>query len=531
MKNRSGILRFGPVWLCIALGVVIHAAAQEAGGQGLPEQENAQDLVRRGVDLMLGLRGTIDEAEAKECFTRASELGYAVGTMWVARCHQWGNCSPDELAGIFQEVEELAEQGDAYAAYLVAEAYGDYDDRCVVQNDYNKAAEWYRKAAEAGLTLSMDRLGCWYSDGIGVPIDEKKAFEWCRKAADAGEGTAMYSLGCFYARGAGVPRDEKKAFEWSRKAADAGYVEAMRGVAHAYAHGNGVPEDFTKAVEWYRKAADAGYVEALNTLGDHYGRGEGVPKDDAKAVEWYRKAADAGYAYGMHNLAAHYEFGLGVPRDKEQAYLWYKKAIEAGHSSLMGNETDYYKTVRQWVALLREIEAAERTGDVGMVERLLCQAKAQGLGRGEPDERLADLYASEAWRSSRPKVTVQEFEVGEGLSVSGKFLCDALISELVASGRYTVPDWEEMDRLFEYFEKSEDNLEPDEATKQRVMKQVGVSQVLRGSLHQVGSIYYVTVKVLNLDLTVTKTVQESVTSEEALRECISKVAKRLIEGT
>ena len=44
------------------------------------------------------------------------------------------------------------------------------------------AVEWYRKAADQGLSSAQHNLGAMYADGHGVPQDFPEALRWFRKA-------------------------------------------------------------------------------------------------------------------------------------------------------------------------------------------------------------------------------------------------------------------------------------------------------------------------------------------------------------
>ena len=74
----------------------------------------------------------------------------------------------------------------------------------------------------------MTSLGGLYARGQGVPQDYQKAEEWYEKAAAAGDATAMANLGYLYDRGAGVPKEYAKAREWYEKAAAAGSTQAQQ---------------------------------------------------------------------------------------------------------------------------------------------------------------------------------------------------------------------------------------------------------------------------------------------------------------
>ena len=65
-------------------------------------------------------------------------------------------------------------------------------------------------------------MGLLYGEGHGVAQDYAKAIEWYRKAADGGNARAMFNIGALYEDGHGVHTDHAKAMEWYRKAADLG---------------------------------------------------------------------------------------------------------------------------------------------------------------------------------------------------------------------------------------------------------------------------------------------------------------------
>ena len=65
----------------------------------------------------------------------------------------------------------------------------------------------------------MTSLGRLYENGLGVPRDYDKAREWWEKAAALDNATAMNYLAWLYQSGPGVLRDFGKAREWYEKAA------------------------------------------------------------------------------------------------------------------------------------------------------------------------------------------------------------------------------------------------------------------------------------------------------------------------
>ncbi len=58
-----------------------------------------------------------------------------------------------------------------------------------------------------------------YINGQGVPQDFAKALQWYRKAAEQGHAKAQGNLGFMYGRGQGVPQDYAQAHMWFNLAA------------------------------------------------------------------------------------------------------------------------------------------------------------------------------------------------------------------------------------------------------------------------------------------------------------------------
>jgi len=64
-----------------------------------------------------------------------------------------------------------------------------------------------------------------YAEGQGVRQDYQKAFEWYTKAANQGNIRAQLNVGVMYEQGYGVRQDYRKAKEWFGKACDNGNQE------------------------------------------------------------------------------------------------------------------------------------------------------------------------------------------------------------------------------------------------------------------------------------------------------------------
>ena len=73
-----------------------------------------------------------------------------------------------------------------------------YENGHGVKQSYEKAMEWYAKAAKQGHARAQFNLGVMYENGHGVKQSYKKAMEWYAKAAKQGHAGAQFNLGVMY---------------------------------------------------------------------------------------------------------------------------------------------------------------------------------------------------------------------------------------------------------------------------------------------------------------------------------------------
>jgi len=119
------------------------------------------------------------------------------------------------------------------------------------QGQYMTARKLAEREAAQGSKEAYTLLGEIYQEGLGVAQDYTKAAEAYRKAADLGDANAQFSLGTFAAEGRGVPKDLSKAADLFEQAAKNGNPAAQYNLALVYLHGKGRAPDEAKAVENY----------------------------------------------------------------------------------------------------------------------------------------------------------------------------------------------------------------------------------------------------------------------------------------
>ena len=169
-----------------------------------------------------------------------------------------GEHLPDSIGGAV--LRNAAIKGDANAAYEIgirfAEAKG-------VPANFEEAAKWYGRAAQAGVVPAIFRLGTLYEKGLGVKKDADTARRYYRQAADGGNAKAMHNLAVLEADGGGKGANYKIAAQWFRKAADRGVADSQFNLGVLYARGIGVEQNLAESFKWFSLAAAQGDADAV----------------------------------------------------------------------------------------------------------------------------------------------------------------------------------------------------------------------------------------------------------------------------
>ncbi|MDQ1362282.1 MAG: uncharacterized protein QG652_142 [Pseudomonadota bacterium] len=130
---------------------------------------------------------------------------------------------------------------------------------------FDKAVEWYTKAANAGETLAMRNLAWLYDAGKLGEVDHAKAVAWMEKAATAGDNDAIGALGFRLVSGTDVAVDAERGMNMLSSAAEKDTSAAYL-LGRVYAEGISVSKDTSKAKSWLKKAAAAGHEDARKLL-------------------------------------------------------------------------------------------------------------------------------------------------------------------------------------------------------------------------------------------------------------------------
>lgn len=181
-----------------------------------------------------------------------------------------------EIKQCIAELKKLSEQENPEVWYALGHA------STFFEKNASQATAWYQKAADAGHTQAITKMGNRLRQSAH-PEDQEKSQQWLNQAADQGDAYAMLCLGFAHRDGKGVNKDLPLARQWLEKAHEAGDPAAIEHLAdllfkHLHAPAQALPyylEAHTKGIH-----CDEALAEIYNT------RGSGV-YDPTKAKEHY----------------------------------------------------------------------------------------------------------------------------------------------------------------------------------------------------------------------------------------------------
>lgn len=292
-----------------------------------------------------------------------------------------------------EELIEEAENGSTAAMDRLAMRYlkgsDDFHDFDV---DVEKSIYWFKKLAETGSSNAMFNLGMLYYKGYGVKRDFKAAADWMKKADEAGDDDACMFIADFqkvadaiekadagdseaqvqiaktlmkYAsifnlgsdlemfgvkpEPIGQEEDYKECIRYATLAAEQNNGEAFWVLSLAYMHGRGVEKDMDKCIECVEKGVEAGNAMCMNSLGCLYWSGDPIEheKDNAKALDLFLRAAEQGNGYAMKNLGKFYQFGYGCNGNLKKSLEWYEKAAEVLNDPEVDQHVEAFRMIAE----------------------------------------------------------------------------------------------------------------------------------------------------------------------------------------
>ena len=225
----------------------------------------------------------------------------------------------DEAA---EQLEQLADTGDAHAQHIIGTAYRDGG---LLIPDTVKARKLLEHAAEQEIDAAQYALGKLYLSDDADVHDSAKGIYWLKRSADNGNDYAAYRLGKEYLSGENVAKDASAATEYLWQAANSGNPYAQYLLGKLYLTGEGVQQDTDAAYQWFTKAYYSGHTYAGMFM-DRIDRGEQRPPSVMLAA--------TRLLYHMGNIFrdnAPTSATTGIQIDRKRLQELQRKRIALGH--------------------------------------------------------------------------------------------------------------------------------------------------------------------------------------------------------
>ena len=199
------------------------------------------------------------------------------------------------------EDEEMQDDGEQISTYDMSYECQDLqsaaNDERFSLAERDEAAEQLEQLAESGDAHAQYIIGTAYRDGGLLIPDMAKAKKFLEYAAKQEIDTAQYALGKLYLSDDADVHDPAKGIYWLKRSEENGNTYAAYRLGKEYLSGKNTVKDAETAVSYLRQAADNGNAYAQYLLGKLTLMGEGIPKDMDAAYEWFAAARDNGHTY------------------------------------------------------------------------------------------------------------------------------------------------------------------------------------------------------------------------------------------
>jgi len=169
----------------------------------------------------------------------------------------------DKLSKELKSLEDKAYKGDARAQHDLAAIYT--AGQGTTQN-FERAAFWFRQAADKGIANAAYNLGVLNHQGLGTEKNMDKAIYWYREASLLGHGEASYNLGIAHIEKIGTSYDPQLAAGFFESAANNGVTEAAYNLGLIYENGLTGEVNYDLALLWYKIAADNNTPQANKAI-------------------------------------------------------------------------------------------------------------------------------------------------------------------------------------------------------------------------------------------------------------------------
>ena len=203
-----------------------------------------------------------------------------------------------EDAALAQEDEQVDDRTMSYDCWELRKII---TDESISLEERDRAAAELEQIANQGDPHAQYIMGLLYRDGGLLVPDAEQAKRWWELSAQE-LPDAQYTLGKLYLSDDPDTHDPAKGLYWLQQAADSGHEYAAYRLGKEYLTGESVSKDAEKAATYLRQAAEQANPYAQYLLGKLCLMGEGVPKDTESAQYWFSVAERNGHAYAGYFL-------------------------------------------------------------------------------------------------------------------------------------------------------------------------------------------------------------------------------------
>jgi TPR repeat protein len=140
------------------------------------------------------------------------------------------------------------------------------------RGDYAKALARFTLLAHAGDAQAEYELGRLFEGGLGVKADDKAAADWYGKAALAGVHPAQLLLALMYARGQGVAQSDQMGLFWLAKASEDDSPERRQAARLLYVQARGAFADGSPQTSAERASSALQSLQRMAGEGDLHAR-------------------------------------------------------------------------------------------------------------------------------------------------------------------------------------------------------------------------------------------------------------------
>lgn len=307
---------------------------QQAAEQGYAR---AQRLL--GLCYEKGIGIPEDKCKAVHWYKKAAEQDNKIAQRWLAMCFEYGDGVEADISQAIEWYLRAIENDDdisrVYLASIYLNEYFYDEEKARFALDYLQIAIKHLEKNSFLYCLSCYMLARYYEHGYLVERNLEMAFNYYKNAAEGGITEAMLSLANCYESGLGTAVDKVKAVVWYEKSAEnitdnmdkAECYLTIANITNEHLDEEKSKQFYQMAYALYLQESEKGNAEAYLQLGLLSYKGKGCEKDYVKAFECFEKAnIKLSNGRTKYEIANCYLHGFGVKKNVRKGFRLLKIA-------------------------------------------------------------------------------------------------------------------------------------------------------------------------------------------------------------